>query len=134
MAAENVGFNALFDITGHYSVHRGKDGKYFFSASSAGSTPASSQGTVEFQGSAVLMVNGKTVSQIPFVNHGDGINPIFPKGFSRIGSLSLQLPTSGTVMINLQFSYHIQFGSAGERHSCTLTVPVYIRTIGLPRN
>lgn len=132
MLGENVGLNATFNVIGHYSV-RQIDGKYYFFASSAGTTTAESQGDVTFRGSASLMVNGKQVSQIPFVR-GDGYGVKYPDGFSSMGGLSVPLPTTGTVMINLQFSYHIVFGSAGQNHSTTMNVPVYIRTIGLPRN
>jgi hypothetical protein len=133
MLAENVGVNAMFNMIGHYSVHKGKDGRYYFLASAAGTTPAKSQGDVTFQGTANLMVNGKQVSSTPFV-YADGYNVRYPDGFSNLGGLSVQLPTSGTVMINMQFSYQISFGSAGQNHSATLTVPVYIRTLGFPRN
>lgn len=133
MAAENVGVNAMFNMIGHYSVVKGKDGKYYFHSSAAGTTPAKSQGDVAFRGTASLMVDGKLVSKTPFV-YGDGYNVKYPDGFSNLGGLVMQLPTTGTVVINLQFSYHITFGSAGNNHSATMTVPIQIRSIGLPRN
>ncbi|ELR68597.1 hypothetical protein C900_00222 [Fulvivirga imtechensis AK7] len=132
IGAENVGANAMFNMIGNYSVKQ-VDGKYYFMASAAGTTPAKSQGDVAFQGSAELLVNGKQVNITPFT-YNDGYNVSFPDGFSNLGALSFQLPTSGTVMINLKFSYHIVFGSAGQRHSSTMTIPVYIRTVGLPKN
>lgn len=130
--AENVGMNALFNMIGHYSV-RQIDGKYYFNATAAGTTPAKSQGDVAFKGTASLMVNGKLVSQTPFVN-GDGYGVKYPDGFSSLGGLSLQLPTTGTVRIDFSFSYHLSMGSAGNAQSSIMTIPVYIRTIGLPRN
>jgi hypothetical protein len=133
MAAENVGANAMFNMIGNYSVRRGEDGRYYFLASAAGTTPAKSQGDVTFRGTASLMVNGNLGSKSPFV-YGEGYNVGYPDGFSDLGSLMVQLPTSGTVLINLQFSYHIVLGSAGERHSSEMTIPVYIRTVGLPRD
>lgn len=131
MLAEGVRV-AAFNMIGNYSV-RQIDGKYYFNASAAGSTTIENEGDVTFRGSASLVVNGKQISQTPFI-YGDGFNVKYPDGFSNLGGLSLQLPTSGTVMINLQFSYHIVFGSAGQRHSTTMSLPIYIRTIGLPRN
>jgi len=119
-------------MIGNYSVRKIGD-KYYFNASAAGSTPAASQGNVAFQGTASLMVNGQLVSQTPFV-YGDGYNVGYPEGFQSIGGLSLQLPTSGTVTIDLSFSYLLEMGSAGNAHSSTMTIPVYVRTIGLPRD
>ena len=123
---------SAFNMIGYYSVSKGKDGKYFFSASAAGTTTIKNEADVTFRGSASLMVNGKQVDQTPFI-YRDGYNVKFPDGFSSLGGLSMQLPTSGSVIINLQFSYSISFGSAGLRHSSTMSVPIYIRTIGLPR-
>ena len=123
---------AAFNMIGNYSV-RQIAGKYYFSASAAGTTTIKNEAEVTFRGSASLIVNGKQVGQTPFI-YGDGYNVKYPKGYSNLGGLSMQLPTSGTVMINLQFSYHIDFGSAGLRHSSTMSIPIYIRTIGLPRD
>jgi len=122
----------MFNMIGNYSVRKIGD-KYYFNASAAGSTPAASQGNVAFQGTASLMVNGQLVSQTPFV-YGDGYNVGYPEGFQSIGGLSLQLPTSVTVTIDLSFSYLLEMGSAGNAHSSTMTIPVYVRTIGLPRD
>ena len=133
MAAENVGVNAMFNMIGHYSIVKGKDGRYYFNSSAAGTTPAKSQGDITFKGTASFMVDGKIVSKTSFV-FGDGFNVKHPDGFSNLGGVRMQLPTSGTVVINLQFSYHIRFGSAGNNHSATMTLPVHIRSIGLPRN
>ncbi|PZV77587.1 RHS repeat-associated protein [Algoriphagus aquaeductus] len=132
MLAENVGVNAMFNMIGHYSVVKGKDGRYYFNSSAAGTTPAKSQGDVTFKGTASLMVDGKMASKSTFA-YKDGINVKYPDGFSNLGGVKIQLPTSGTVVVNLQFSYHIRFGSAGNNHSTTMTIPVHIRSIGLPR-
>ncbi len=132
MAVKNVGANAMFNMIGHYSVNE-IDGKYYFNASAAGTTPAKTQGDVAFLGSAQVMVNGKAVNNNPFVLR-DGYNAAYPSGFQKIGAVSFELPTSGNVIINLNFSYHIVFGLQGNRHSAVMTIPVHIRQIGLPRN
>src|SRR5690606_17596473 len=132
MLAEGVGLSATFYAQGFYSV-RNINGKYYFNASAAAKTLAKHAGDIEFKGVASMLVNGKLVRQTSFV-YGDGYNVKFPEDYTSLGALSMELPTTGTVTINLNSSYHRTRGSQGNRHSAILTIPVHIRTVGLPRN
>jgi len=126
MLAENVGVNATFYIDGGYSVHKGANGNWYVSIAASGHTLYSRNGVN-------MTVDSKITQQLPLVvPDGPAIGPAkYPVQF--IGSVTMQLPNSGIVKINLSANYFIQAGSEGNRVSTTYTRVISIRIIGLPR-
>jgi hypothetical protein len=133
MAVENVGVNATFYVNGGFTVYKGGDGKWYVSIAASGHTPNSRIGDVNFSGKVTMTVDGKTIQQQRLaVPDGPVIGPSKQSG-QFIGAVTMQLPNSGTVRINLSVNYFIQFGSQGNRSSTTYNKDISIRTIGLPR-
>lgn len=141
MLVDGVGVRSTFYTTGNYSVKK-IDGKYYFQSGVSMKTFASMAGDVQFQGRAVIYTNGKMTSSTSFnvinsppsVGNKRGTDRTFSRpDYSSIGGVSLELPTRGTVTIELRFGFYFNNGTEAQNHSRIMILPIKIRTIGFPR-
>ncbi len=103
---EGIGAAGTFSVDGVVNVNQNTSGQWQATVGASGSTPAGSQGTVTFSGNAQVLVNGQVTSSAP-LQQPTGAS-VYQTGTYPAGTTTLQLPTSGSVQIQVNVGYSIQ--------------------------